>query len=75
VKRIISGSIRNPSQYVSLPPGKLILLYIIPVLVADWYFRRDERVLRRLGWVLSLAMGVWIFFAFKRDSSFIYFQF
>jgi len=75
VKRIISGSIRNPSQYLSFPPGKLILLYIILVLVADWYFRRDERVLRRLGWVISLAMGVWIFFAFRRDSSFIYFQF
>jgi D-alanyl-lipoteichoic acid acyltransferase DltB (MBOAT superfamily) len=75
VKRIISGSIEHPSQYLSLPPGKIVLLYIIPVLVADWYFRRDERILRRLGWVISVGMGVWIFLAFRRDSSFIYFRF
>jgi len=75
VKRIFVGTIKHPAQYLSAPPGKLAFLYIIAALAADWYFRRDERVLRRLGWLLSVGMGVWIFFAFKRDSSFIYFQF
>jgi len=75
VRRIFLDSIRHPMQYLKAPEGKLILIYIIPVLIADWYFRRDERVLRKLGWVPSIVMGLLIFYFFRRDSSFIYFQF
>jgi alginate O-acetyltransferase complex protein AlgI len=75
VKRIFWGSLKQPAQYLSLPPAKFALVYIIIVLAADWYFRRNERVLRRLGWVISLGMGAWIYFSFKANSSFIYFQF
>ena len=75
VKRMFFDGIHHPGQFLRLPDGKFGLIYVIPVLVLDWYFRRDERVLRRLGWMISIVMGLLIYYFFKHDSSFIYFQF
>jgi D-alanyl-lipoteichoic acid acyltransferase DltB (MBOAT superfamily) len=75
IKRIVTDSIQHPAQYLRAPEGKLIFIYIVPLLILDWYFRRDERVPRRLGWVLSVIMGLLIFYMFGRDRSFIYFRF
>lgn len=75
VKRIIWDGIRYPKQFLHIPEGKSAFLYIIPVIAADWYFRRDERVLRKFGWIISIIMGLLIFYYLQHDSSFIYFQF
>lgn len=75
LKRIFVGTFHNPTQYLKMPPAKFSLIYIVILLLADWYFRHNERVLRRTGWLISIAMGVWIFYCLKPDSSFIYFQF
>lgn len=75
VNRIFWDSVKHPLQYLQLPPGNFTLVYILIVLVMDWYFRRDDRVLRRFGWGISLAMGTWIYYSFQHNSSFIYFQF
>ena len=41
----IAGS---PGQFLHLPVGKMAFLYIIPLVTADWWMRRDERRLREI---------------------------
>ena len=80
IKRIIANSIDNPSQYLSLPDGRSMLLYIISFILIDWYLRRDERklrvpnsaILRYITYIIFVAL---IIIHFGSNSSFIYFQF
>lgn len=64
-----------------LSGGKTMLLLIITMLAADWYFRRDERNLRSFGrwsnliYLLMFILSMQQMFASDESSDFIYFQF
>ena len=57
----------------------MALIYIIPLIVGDWYLRRDERSLKitNIYWesILTTLIVFLLAFNFSSDSSFIYFQF
>jgi D-alanyl-lipoteichoic acid acyltransferase DltB (MBOAT superfamily) len=75
IKRIFTDSFADPSQYAHVPDGIKVIYFIIPMIILDWYIRRDERKLRKFGWVINVLLGVLIWAFFKKESSFIYFQF
>jgi alginate O-acetyltransferase complex protein AlgI len=75
VKQIFVDSITHPKQFFQVPWEIKVFYYIIPLILIDWYFRRDERKLRRFGWVVNIILGVLVWAFFKKASSFIYFQF
>jgi len=75
IRHIFIDSLQHPNQYFSLPLGKSILLYIIPFTIVDWICRKDERRLKNFGWLIYIAMGIYIWYSFKRESTFIYFKF
>jgi hypothetical protein len=71
--------IEHPGQFLMLPSGKRAFVYIIPLILGDWYLRRDERKLMspRVPWVIySIAVVVFLYeIIFSQASTFIYFQF
>ena len=85
IKRIIENSIHYPGQYFLTPQGMVIFCYIIPFVLMDWLFRRDERNLKStnyniLNWVISIVMALSVLNNFlgyldQKPNSFIYFQF
>ncbi|MCA6365232.1 MAG: MBOAT family protein [Bacteroidetes bacterium] len=79
-RKTITDLIQHPSAFFSLPRGWETMLLIIPLLVADWMLRRNERVLRYPAnkWVrnvLYVVMALLVLLNFSENSSFIYFQF
>lgn len=79
LKHIGQSIVRQPNQ-LSLLEGKEAFSYIIPLVLGDWWLRRDERRLRLprspvirklLYWVLAIL----ILSKFSSNTSFIYFQF
>lgn len=82
IRRIFADSLRHPGQYLH-PAGELMkysaVFWIIPLLAADWWFRRDERRLRipnkSLETAISWAMTLLIISKFSIEAPFIYFQF
>ncbi len=83
IKRIFVNLVEDPGQLLHKPGGILAVLYIVPVIVIDWFLRRDERNLRTvknpvLRAVIYIGMGTLILlglFKGSSESSFIYFQF
>ena len=82
IKQIGVSLIEHPGQLLLLPSGKMVFFFIIPLVLGDWWLRRDERELR----VFNIkCIRIFIYFAFlfliyihlfsNEDSSFIYFQF
>jgi len=46
IKQIIVSAYNNPFQFMHWPASvKSIFLYIIPLVIIDWWFRKDERTL------------------------------
>ena len=83
-ERIYSSILLNPKQFLALPGGKMAFLYIIPLIVGDWWFRRNERKLFDNNFsflfirfiYLLLSLFIIQFWARNDESlSFIYFQF
>lgn len=87
IGKIFTSILENPYQFLSKPgmtdPYGVTsaLWYIVPVILFDWIFRKDERALfvniptQTLRWVLYFIIGLFITFYFGTKSSFIYFQF
>ena len=87
IKKIISSIIEQPNQFLGKPgitdPNGVInaLWYVVPVIVFDWIFRKNERELfaniptQTFRWILYFIIGLFIAFYFGTKSSFIYFQF
>ena len=75
--------INHPSQLLMSPGGKMAFVYIVPLVIGDWYLRRDERSLCnpkqkivKLIIYLSLSFLVmYHLFSVDESASFIYFQF
>lgn len=88
IKQIAVDAAQHPAQFLHLPSGKMAFVYILPLLVMDWYLRRSERSLRlpfgnmspafvrvshaAVYWALLLAL-VWNLS--YSENTFIYFQF
>jgi D-alanyl-lipoteichoic acid acyltransferase DltB (MBOAT superfamily) len=84
IKRIALSIIEYPGQFFILPGGKMAFVYIIPLIYADWFLRRDERYLRTLNnkvmrkviyYLLALIICIYFLLSISKPSQFIYFQF
>ena len=84
ISQIGRSLIEYPQQLWMLPGGKTAFLYIIPLIVCDWYLRRDERKLkafknRKMNYLLYILLVFITFWKLNLCSGqkidFIYFQF
>ncbi len=69
----------QPDQLFTLPVINVEWVYIVPLLMGDWYFRHDERRLRTGSkWItrfVYLLCVIMVLSKLGKASSFIYFQF
>ena len=79
IKQIYISAITDPRQFLQIPNGKKLFLFIIPFVLADWYLRRDERQLRAFRKPFSTLVYVILFvsvlYNLGDNNNFIYFQF
>jgi hypothetical protein len=87
LKRIVTDTVLHPMQYLHIPHGLLEFKYVLPLLIGDWWLRRNERSLRMPQFqnpLLSAALRIVIYWSVigallwnlsSDESSFIYFQF
>ncbi len=86
IERICSSIFSNPTQFFKMPGGKMVFLFIIPLILGDWCLRRNERSLdfykyiknnrlRYITYMLVFILVILGFFNGNSDQSFIYFQF
>ncbi len=84
INQIGRSLIEYPQQLWMLPGGKTAFLCIIPLIVCDWYLRRDERKLkafknRKMNYLLYILLVFITFWKLNLCSGqkidFIYFQF
>ena len=79
-KHIARSAYAKPDQFLSLPVGKSTFAYIVPLVLGDWWLRRDERKLKVASSPLMRKLVYWIVMIlilskFNSNRSFIYFQF
>jgi D-alanyl-lipoteichoic acid acyltransferase DltB (MBOAT superfamily) len=84
-KKIVTDSFHSPSQFFQRPHEIYIIAYILPLLLIDWWLRRDERIIRTtkfktINWLIAIIMTACIinkFFGYLdlKPTSFIYFEF
>lgn len=82
LEHIFLSIIYNPIQFLHKPGGLMSLIFIIPLVIGDWYLRRDERNLKVIKhkffrMLLYVFLGILVLMGlFKTgDNAFIYFQF
>lgn len=79
IQHMMSSIAKQPSQFLVLPEGKSVFIYIAPLIIGDWYLRRDERKLKTMNSVVMffvyMLLAALIVYNFSTDSNFIYFQF
>jgi alginate O-acetyltransferase complex protein AlgI len=83
LKRIFVDLFEHPSQLFHNPGGKMALIFIVPLVLIDWYLRHDERdikvprnsFIRFSVYVLMAFLCLIGLFKGSTESSFIYFQF
>ena len=81
IKQIVRSALSAPRQFLHIPYYAIIFLYIIPLLIFDWFFRRNDRAifiihsnfLRRSMYVIILLLLLIV--GFNTSSKFIYFVF
>ena len=80
LKKIITSLTTSPTQIFKLPGGKMAFIYIIPFILLDWNFRKNERklkfpqnkIIRHLIYTITT---LFIFLKIGTQNNFIYFQF
>lgn len=87
LKRIVTDTLQHPTQYFHIPVGLTEFKYVLPLLIGDWWLRRNERSLKMPQFqnpLLSAALRIVIYWSVicallwnlsSAESSFIYFQF
>lgn len=78
ITRIIQDIAQHPSQLLQTPSGLKTFLFIIPMILGDWIFRRDDRnypMNKWIGLLLALVSLLYLLAAFGKKADFIYFQF
>ncbi len=67
--------VRHPDQLLTVPVGAISIIYILPLVAADWWLRRDERALRKANMAVYILIGFLVYINFGTNNTFIYFQF
>lgn len=80
IKHIGVSAANNPGQFLHLPGGKVAFLFIVPLLMGDWWLRHNERILRvPQNRVVRMVVYFILFYLavslLGEKTSFIYFQF
>jgi hypothetical protein len=84
VSKIFTSFFDDPQQIFDLPGGKMSFIFIIPLVIGDWYLRRDERklslikniYLRYFTYFILITLVFWKLDLFSGEEiDFIYFQF
>jgi D-alanyl-lipoteichoic acid acyltransferase DltB (MBOAT superfamily) len=86
IKNIGHSIMKDPGQFAMLPGGKMTFAYIFPLLIGDWYLRRNERKLafsknptiRKIQYLIVYICIISysnILESSKSEIDFIYFQF
>jgi len=85
IKQIGESISQHPGQLLIRPGSSLAFLYILPLVLGDWYLRRDERALKVSTYNLVrlfmycilgiLSLIELLTYLNTKPSSFIYFQF
>lgn len=80
LKHSFQSIVAHPGQITLFPPEYDVFFYILPLLVFEWYFRNNERVLKfpenkMLRYSFYFLFSILIFINFSKNDSFIYFQF
>lgn len=81
IKQIITSLFEHPGQNLNFA-GKSTFLYILPVVICDWWFRHDERslktiknkIIRRIVYSILITVLL-VMILTSKEQSFIYFQF
>ena len=74
----LKGIISNFKQPKDLLVYQCVLYYIIPLILGDWWLRRDERGLKapkRIKGIIYVVLALLVVFYFGKKTNFIYFQF
>ena len=74
----LKGIITNFKQPKDLLVYQSVLYYIIPLILGDWWLRRDERGLKapkRIKGIIYVVLALLVVFYFGKKTNFIYFQF
>jgi alginate O-acetyltransferase complex protein AlgI len=80
IVQITRSITEHPDQFFMLPGGKMAFVYIVPLVIGDWYLRKDgseikiihNKILRYFFYFITT---LFILAHFGTKSSFIYFQF
>lgn len=70
----------HPGQFILFPPEYVVFIYIVPLILFDWYIRNDERAIkfpenRPVRYLVYFLLSILIFLNLSKEDSFIYFQF
>jgi alginate O-acetyltransferase complex protein AlgI len=78
IERIFLSIYETPDQLLKIPSKKIIFIYVIPLLLGDWFLRRDERKYnfpKIVAYILTVITVFCFFNSIGDKNSFIYFQF
>ena len=80
IARLGADALNHPSQFLHLPQYISCFVYILPLILIDWHFRRNERQLdipfpKWLRVIVYLVCIELVLFHLNVESDFIYFQF
>lgn len=81
LRQIVHSDATKPSQFLHLPDIKSVFIYFIPLILIDWWLRRNDRVLRHLRaynkilYAVILLIVLYQLVLTDKSNSFIYFQF
>ncbi len=80
ISHMIYSSSAGSKQFPSMPVNMDIFIYIFPLLLIDWFLRRDERKLNvprnfYLRNVIYILLSLLVLVQLGKVSNFIYFQF
>ncbi len=81
-ERVCSSIISNPKQFISLPGVKIAFIYIVPLIMGDWWLRRNERSLNlsKNKFIREFLYALLIILVFnqimyQKTTQFVYFEF
>lgn len=81
IKTMVNSIINSPSQVLKFDFDMSPFVYILPIIIGDWYLRRDERSLRLINntviryFIYFVIISLITIYLGITQSNFIYFQF
>jgi D-alanyl-lipoteichoic acid acyltransferase DltB (MBOAT superfamily) len=78
IKQIVESTIKNPAQFLLLPDGKMVFLYIIPLILGDLFFKKNidfSSINKIFKYAFYILIGYLIIVFYNNKLNFIYFEF